>query len=149
MMAPWFFEGAGWPSFTGSYPTGPGGAPAPETGNYDAGYTYQTGTPQGYTAPPLRGSVIPQARVDVPWAITFPRDPGTGAALPNAQDPILAGSRFDPYGFTVPQGANPAAGIALALRRWRNGVAYTYGKQSYLARLVRAGHRRRVGMGIG
>ena len=57
-----------------------------------------------YSAPPQFGAVLPTLLGPLPFAASFPRDAATGAALPNASDPILAGSRFDPFGFVIPPG---------------------------------------------
>ena len=126
----------------GAYPTFIGSSTVSAQGSlvqHDTGYTYPT----------ERGSVLPSPRGRVPWSVSFPRDPSTGAALPNAQDPILAGSRWDPYGFTVPQWpedpfaidrANALGGVAVAMAHSIRKLA--------AAAYIRSRRRRLLGVGI-
>jgi hypothetical protein len=125
----WFispFESGRGPLFTG----GRGQVSTTQT-TQAAGYGGAIGhapLPQ-LTQLPSYGSVIPTQLEPVPWSITFPRDPGTGAALPNANDPILAGSRYDPFGFTLPAPQPRYVAARAAIGRYARALADSYRKR--------------------
>ena len=103
------------PSFIGSFPT----------------YT-------PYTQAPSPGSIIPGRVIDVPWATYWSRDPSTTAVLFNSNDPILAGSRYDPTGYAVPDFAWGWRAITRrAARSTASAVAHLFHTKHHKANLGR------------
>jgi hypothetical protein len=95
-----------WPTFASSWPVG-GTGPALRYEPVYHGEVY-SGYGSPYTTTPNAGELIPNARSGLSTTAAFP----SGAAAPNVSDPILSGSRSDPFGYTKPFFAETGSALA-------------------------------------